>query len=206
MNRNNIRYFTQTQTTGTGTGTGIGTNSSSNLNSSDSDSNAILFAVVTGNLREVQRLVNSSNVNAIIDTVNNYTALHHAVKLPSNDIVEYLMKCGANVNLKQKEGKDSIDLSIEANKRFLINKVIANESRGLDEIYTKLDDAKYNLRSVEKKNVELVEENNYLKKVNQENTIKISQLKDTVELGKRKLEQSETAFTNLLKKHALPKK
>ena len=180
--------------------------SSSSSSTSDSDSNAILFAVVTGNLREVQRLVNSSNVNVIIDTVNNYTALHHAVKLPSNDIVEYLMKCGANVNLKQKDGKDSIDLSIEANKRYLINRVIADESRGIDEVYTKLDDAKYNLRSVEKKNVELVEENNYLKKVNQENTTKISQLKEEVILGKRKLEQSETAFTNLLKKHALPKK
>lgn len=197
MNRNNnIRYFTQTQTTN-----GSGTNTSTS-----SDSDLILFAVVTGNLREVQRLVNSSNVNAIIDTVNNYTALHHAVKLPSNDIVEYLMKCGANPNLKQKEGKDSIDLSIEANKRFLINRVIADSTRGIDEIYTKLDDAKYNLRSVERKNVELVEENNYLKKVNQENTTKISQLKEEIVTGKRKLEQSETAFTNLLKKHAQSKK
>jgi hypothetical protein len=200
MNRNNIRYFTQTQTTDTGANTGTGTSSNSNSNS-DSDSNAILFAVVTGNLREIQRLVNSSNVNTIIDTVNNYTALHHAVKLPSNDIVEYLMKCGANPNLKQKEGKDSIDLSIEANKRFLINRVIADSSRGIDEIYTKLDDAKYNLRSVERRNGELVEENNYLKKVNQENTTKISQLKDEIVIGKRKLEQSETAFTNLLKKN-----
>jgi hypothetical protein len=195
-NNNNIRYFTQTQTTN-----GSGTNTSTS-----SDSDLILFAVVTGNLREVQRLVNSSNVNAIIDTVNNYTALHHAVKLPSNDIVEYLMKCGANPNLKQKEGKDSIDLSIEANKRFLINRVIADSTRGIDEIYTKLDDAKYNLRSVERKNVELVEENNYLKKVNQENTTKISQLKEEIVTGKRKLEQSETAFTNLLKKHAQSKK
>jgi uncharacterized protein YaaN involved in tellurite resistance len=54
---------------------------------------------------------------------------------------------------------------------------------------------------VERRNGELVEENNYLKKVNQENTTKISQLKDEIVIGKRKLEQSETAFTNLLKKN-----
>lgn len=196
MNRNNIRYFTgsQTQTL---------PQNQTQLSNSNIQPNAdlILFAVVTGNLRQVRELVNSSNVNNIIDNVNGYTALHHAVKLPGNDIVEYLMSCGANPDLKQKEGKDSVDLSIEANKRFLVNKVIAKASEGLDEAYSKLDDAKYNLRSVERKNAELIEENTYLKKLNQEQLGKIEELKEENNLVKRKYQESEKAFENLLKKN-----
>ena len=200
MYRNNIRYFTggntqtQTQTQA----------QASNLNSNTSippNADAIIFAVVTGNARQVRELVNSSNVNNIIDNVNGYTVLHHAVRLPGNEIVEYLMSIGANPDLKQKEGKDSIDLSIEANKRFLINKVIAKASEGLDDAYTKLDDAKYNLRSVERKNVELTDENTHLKKINQEHLGKIEQLKEENVQVKRKYQESEKAIENLLKKN-----
>ncbi len=197
-NNNNIRYFTGGNTQ-TQTQTQAQTNNSNTNVPPNSDS--IIFAVVTGNLRMVRELVNSSNVNNIIDNVNGYTALHHAVRLPGNDIVEYLMSIGADPDLKQKEGKDSIDLSIEANKRYLINKVIAKASEGLDDAYTKLDDAKYNLRSVERRNVELTEENSYLKKLNQEHLGKIEQLKEENILVKRKYQESEKAFENLLKKN-----
>ncbi len=199
-NNNNIRYFTggntQTQTQLPSINPNLNTN-----NSIPPNADSIIFAVVTGNLRQVRELVNSSNVNNVIDNVNGYTALHHAVRLPGNDIVEYLMSIGANPDLKQKEGKDSIDLSIEVNKRFLVNKVIAKASEGLDEAYSKLDDAKYNLRSVERKNAELTEENTYLKKINQEQLGRIEQLKEENILVKRKYQESEKAFENLLKKN-----
>ncbi len=146
------------------TGTSINSPGSLVTSGNSSQSDQIIFAVVTGNLREVTRLVNTSNVNNVIDTTNRYTALHYAVKLPNNDIVEYLMNCGADPNIKQNEGKDSIDLSIEANKRFLINKVMAKNDKELDDIYNKLDESKHNIRTLERKNKELNESNNYLQK------------------------------------------
>jgi ankyrin repeat protein len=158
--------------------------------------NNILFSIITGNVCEVKKLVNKNNINNIIDTKNNYTALHYAVKLPNNEIVEYLVNCGANVNLKQNEGKDAIDLSIEANKRFLINKLITDtskDSKELDELYVKYDDVNYKFKNLEKTNKTLKDANEYLEKVNEE-------LKENNSKLKRKLEDSETAFENLLKK------
>ncbi len=178
---------------------GFGSTSTNTTISSNSDN--IIFAIVTGNLFEVTRLVNSSNVNNVIDTKNRYTALHYAVKLPNNDIVSYLMKCGADPNIKQNEGKDSIDLSIESNKRFLVDKILSKTNKELDDVYTKLDENKHHTRSIERKNKELEESNNYLTKVNGEYVKKIDDLKEENKNIKRKLEDSEKAFENLLKKN-----
>ncbi len=197
---NNIRYFGTQTTTQNASNINNNTNTNTNTNSSNND-DLIVFAIVTGNIRDVRLLVNQSNVNNIIDTKNNYTALHHAVKLPGNDIVEYLMSIGADPAIKQNEGKDSVDLAIEANKRFLINKVIEKSSRGIDDALTRLDEAKYNLRNIERKNAELTEENTYLKKINQEHLGRIEELKEENILVKRKYQESEKAFENLLKKN-----
>jgi ankyrin repeat protein len=154
MFRNNNNNTSRTQTT-TFTGfsnvlgstnqtqyetSGIGSNTrTSQSGVRNSINNDIMFAVLTSNLQEVRRLVNSSNSNNIIDTINNYTALHHAVRIRGNDkIIEYLLSVGANPRLKQTEGKDAIDLSIEANYRFLIDKMINKNEAELDEIYTNL--------------------------------------------------------------------
>jgi predicted RNase H-like nuclease (RuvC/YqgF family) len=137
----------------------------------------------------------------VIDQKNRYTALHYAVKLPNNDIVEYLMNCGADTTIKQNEGKDSIDLSIEANKRFLVNKVIEKSNKELDELYVKYDDNKYNVKTLERKNKELTETNEYLQKANTDYANKIDNLKKENVSTKRKLEDSEKAFENLLKKN-----
>lgn len=188
-NRSGSQTYTQTTTV-------------DNINTTtNSAGDAVIFAIVTGNINEVRRLVNQSNVDNIIDNKNRYTALHYAVKLPNNDIVEYLMTCGADPHIKQIDGKDSIDLSIEANKRFLINKVIAGSSKELDQAYAKLDDVKYNLRTVERKNEELVKTNNHLEKINSEYIKKIDNLKEENKSVKRKLDESEKAFENLLKKN-----
>lgn len=195
---------TYTQTTTNQPSNIFGINNTSNTLSGSND-DTIIFAIVTGNEEEVRRLINSTNVNrflSLFDSKNDpVTALHYAVKLPNNNIVEYLMNCGADPSIKQLDGKDSVDLSIEANKRFLINKLISGNSRELDQAYSKLDETKYNLRNVEKKNQELVETNTYLEKINTEYSKKINDLKEENKTVKRKLDDSEKAFENLLKKN-----
>jgi len=189
------------------TGTILSSNASNSSNSAGSnsgtrsDSDDIIYAIVTGNLREVTRLVNSSNVNNVIDLKNRYTALHYAVKLPNNEIVEYLMNCGADPNIKQNENKDSIDLSIEANKRFLINKVIAKNNKELDELYAKYDEKNYSMKTLERKNKELTETNVYLQTSNTEYARRNGELEGENKALKRKCEESDKAFENLLKKN-----
>jgi len=231
MFRNNFGSKTQTQTqaqtqTQTQTQTQIqaqnnlfgGTyntvGSNSNIINSDSD-DGIIYAIVTGNLVNVKKLVNSININKIIDKKNNFTALHHAVRIKKNDvIVEYLLKCGANPDLKQDEGKDAVDLSIESNYRYLIDKMLKDKEVELDSLYTKFDDVNYKVKTLdrtnkelEKTNKELEKTNEYLKKSTEQYVNKIDELKTENVSLKRKLDdsdkklvESEKAFSNLLKK------
>lgn len=172
------------------------------VNSGRNDiANEIMFAILTSNLKEVKRLVNAPNVNNLIDNTNNYTALHHAVRVKgNNDIIEYLMSIGANPKIKQNEGKDSIDLSIEANYRFLIDRLLREKETELDKIYEKFDNVNYEYKNVEMKNKELLEENNFLKRSSSQYVENIETLKIENTTLKRKYDESEKAFANLLKK------
>jgi ankyrin repeat protein len=161
----------------------------------------IIFAIVTHNITNLKRLVNSDNVNKIIDNKNKYTALHHAVRIKKNDdIIEYLLSIGANPKLKQDEGKDAIDLAIEANYRFLIDKLFIDKENELDLIFNKFDNSNYKIKILENKNQELVKTNEYLTKSNTQYANKIEELKIENTGLKRKYEDSEKAFSNLLKK------
>ena len=209
---NQIQTQTQTQTqtqnqnASSGGSSGCSSGGSSNTRTSQTGirnciGNEIMFAVLTSNVQEVRRLVNGSNINDIIDTTNNYTAIHHAVRIRGNDkIIEYLLSIGANPRLKQSEGKDAIDLSIESNYRFLIDKMINKNESELNEIYTKFDSVNYEYKNIKRKNDELVEENNYLKKSQSQYIEKIEELKVENSSLKRKNDESEKAFANLLKK------
>lgn len=164
--------------------------------------NQILYAILVRDRVRVEELVNNSNVNNIIDDVNDYTALHHAVRIRGNDsIIKYLISIGANPKLKQNENKDAIDLSIEANYRFLIDELLKDINVELDNIYDKFDNIKHDKGVLEIQNKNLTEENTYLKKISTQNTEKISSLKTDNEKLKRKFEDSEKAFQNLLKKN-----
>ena len=178
------------------------------VSTSQSDiSDKILFYIVTGNHVELRKLINSTNINNVIDIKNNYTALHYAVKLPNNNIVEYLMSCGANPDIKQNEGKDAVDLSIESNKRYLIDIVLKKNNAEIDQLYSKFDDIHYKNKTLERTNAELKEKNEWLNKSSDQYVNKIDMLKeenvklkdDNVKL-KRKIDDGEKAFANLLKK------
>lgn len=207
MYRNGFGSRTQTQTQTphssqnnfTGSYNTCGTSTIQVKNSETDDE--IIFAVVTGNIITVRRLVNSTNVNKIIDKKNNYTALHHAVRIKKNDqIVEYLLSCGANPNLKQDEGKDAVDLTIESNYRYLIDKMLKDKDNEIDNLYTKFDNVNYKVKELERTNQELTKTNEYLSKSSGQYVTKIDELKTENSNLKRKLDDSEKAFSNLLKK------
>jgi FtsZ-binding cell division protein ZapB len=205
MFRNNSRTQTivgQSNVLGSSNDTfSLPTTRSSHTNIRNNVRNEIMFAILTSNLQEVRRLVNSSNSNDIIDTTNGYTALHHAVRIRGNDnIIEYLMSVGANPKLKQNENKDAIDLSIESNYRFLIDKLLNKNESELNEIYNKFDNINYEYKNLKRKNEELVEENTYLKKSSSQYVEKIDKLKSENDNLQIKYENSEKAFANLLKK------
>ena len=182
-----------------GSQTNTNTHTHTHIQSQSDDE--IIFAIVTCNITNLRRLVNNSNINNIIDKKNKYTALHHAVRIKKNDqIIEYLMSCGADPTIKQDEGKDAVDLAIEANYRYLIDKLLKEKEKELDNLYIKYDELGYKVKGLERTNQELVKTNEYLTKSTSEYVEKIETLKVDNSNLKRKFDESEKAFNNLLKK------
>lgn len=159
----------------------------------DSDNDDIIFAIVTNNLSKVKSLISKSNVNKVIDRTNGYTPIHYAVTLPHNSIIQYLMENGADPYLKQNEGYDAFELSLRSGKKYIFDYEGTKKNNRIKELeddnnklIVKIDEIKrtneYILTSVDNFN-------NKITNLTRENT-KL----------KRELEESETAFSNLLKK------
>lgn len=202
MYRSRVQTLSQTTTQ-------ISSNSGSSNTSVSSINTNIMFAIITGNLSSIRTLVNSSNANNIIDTKNNYTALHHAVRIRgNNEIIEYLLSCGADPTIKQNEDKDAIDLAIEANYRYIIDKVYTDTTTRLTKKITTLEEEN---KELQKSNEHLIKTRNEHRnritelttELTNEKTItkrKIEESEKKLEESERKLEESEKAFSNLLKK------
>ena len=172
-----------------------------------SRNNDIIYAIITNNLVKLKSLLNENNINNVIDNKNNYNALHYAVTLPNNDITEYILKLGGNPELTQIDGHNSFELSLRSGKKFIF------------EYYDNINQDK--IKELKKDNIRLTNNiddikktNDYLsssvdiynKKINSLNTnieIKnkeIVKLKRNLEETEKNLEDSERAFSNLLKK------
>jgi len=169
-------------------------------NTKNNNNDDIIVAIVTNNLTKVKSLLNKNNVNDIIDTKNNYTALHYAVTLPNNDITKLIIELGGNPQMKQNEGYDAFELALRSGKKFIF------------EYYKQLQQTKIN--DLEKDNIKLTTRVDELKRINQylndsadDYNKKINSLHKVIrdkdeEIGKfkRELDESEKAFSNLLKK------
>lgn len=159
----------------------------------DSDNDDIIFVIVTNNLTRVRNLVNKSNVNKVIDKTNGYTPLHYAVTLPHNSITQYLLELGGDPYIKQNEGYDAFELSLRSGKKFIF------------EYDSNKKDNK--IKELESDNIKLINKIDEIKRTNEflinstdNYNTKITNLtKENTKL-KRELEESETAFSNLLKK------
>ena len=87
---------------------------------SDNAKNIIYF-MSTDNYLEFSKLINEGNVNNIIDTKNNYTALHYAVKFNNDKMIEYLLNMGANPLIKTVNHQDAFDLSLKYQTKCVFN-------------------------------------------------------------------------------------
>ena len=165
-----------------------------------SNNDDIITAIVTNNLIKVKSLVNKNNVNNVIDTINNYTSLHYAVTLPNNEIIKYLLELGANPKIKQSDGYDSYELTLRSGKKFIFEYFKENQKNQIElleydnaKLITKIDDLK--------------QTNEYINKIVEASNKKLAFVADKLDAKnlecnklKRELDDSEKAFTNLLKK------
>jgi len=169
-----------------------------------SNNNSIIFSIVTNDISQVKKLITNKNYNTILDENTGFNALHYAISSPNinNDIIKYLLSLGVNPKDKiNNQDIDSFDLAFKYNKRYLFEYFNKNKD---DEILVLTDKNQILQNKLEK----LKESNNFLlnsidsyntkiSKLNEENKTKDLQITTL----KRKNEETETAFNNLLKRN-----
>ena len=96
----------------------------------------LMYYVITNNLTKIKQLnlVNRSNVNNIIDTINNSTALHYSLQLSDQLIADFLLNLGADPMIKNKANHNSYDLSLQYNKNCVYNFIISDKETQIDEL------------------------------------------------------------------------
>jgi len=168
---------------------------------------SIIFYTVTGNLNEIKRKINRTNINSVIDTKNKYTILHYAVGLQNTEIIKYILECGADPEIKTKDGKDSFELATDKNKMMIHNYFLDKQENEIYKLKSSNDDLKYKITNLESslEYTKKSSENYNLKidKLNTENNSLKRKLDDTnqkVYKLEKDLDESKTAFNNLLKK------
>jgi predicted RNase H-like nuclease (RuvC/YqgF family) len=180
---------------------------SSTITITGNQNDSIIFYTVTGNLSEIKKKINRTNVNTIIDTKNKYTILHYAVGLQNTDVIKYILECGGDPEIVTKDGKDSFELATDKNKMLIHNYFLDKKDNEIYKLKSTNDDLKYKITNLEtsleytKKSSEnynlkidkLNIENNSLKRKLDESTQRVVKLE-------KDLDETKIAFNNLLKK------
>lgn len=87
----------------------------------------MIAAIKADNLKVTEQF-NRSNVNIILNTETQYTALHYAIKYSSVKVIKYLLSIGASVYYKKTiDGKSAVDLAIDFKNDFFLNSIISRE-------------------------------------------------------------------------------
>jgi ankyrin repeat protein len=160
----------------------------------------ILFAIVTGNLNQLKPLIDSTNINNIIDDVNEYTPLHYAVKLKFNDITKFLLDNGAEPYLLQGENKNCFELATDAHTSYIFEYFKLKQEQEVSKLKSEVTGLNKEINNLQDSNSFLNSTiDNYKNKVTRLNIIIEDKNKEIEDL-KRKKEEADEAFSKLLKK------
>ena len=77
------------------------------------NSSTIINYIINNEYTDFSTMINSNNVNHIIDTERGYSALHYAIQFHRYKMIEYLLKLGASTTIKTKNNEDAYDLSLK---------------------------------------------------------------------------------------------
>jgi ankyrin repeat protein len=129
-----------------------------NRSSENSENSAnIVYYLSTGNLTEIKRIINSFNVDDIIDDKNKYTSLHYAIRFGNKEIIDYLLALNSSITKKTANNEDALDLCLKYQNRDLINATLNDKN-------SKIVSLKKDIDILERKNKMMDTNNTYLVK------------------------------------------
>ena len=156
--------------------------------------NRVLEILLNNNLTELQKIITSTNVNNILNQNNRYTALHYAIKFELNDIIEFLISQGGNLECLDNLGNDCYDLALKYNIKIIVNKMKKPRDNEINILKEEINSKKRWIDELEYKHNELKQEFKYINDINTE-------LNDKNKRFKSDNEELTRGFENAMKKH-----
>jgi len=154
------------------------------------NSGTILNYIMNNEYTSFVNIINTNNVNYVINTEEGYTALHYAIQFRRYKMIQHLLKLGADTLIKTKDGEDSYDLSL----KFQCKEAIAFKLKEKDDI---IKDNDKKISELEKKNKVCEDNIKYITSAIDEANIKQSILKkENGELSST-IERLDTTIFNL---------
>src|SRR5215471_2600682 len=89
------------------------------------DKNAMLVVVKAGDVNNVQALLDANPVLVQVQDRYQWTPLHHAVALGSQDIIALLLAGGADTNAKNRSGSTSLHVAVSAGNLETVELLLA---------------------------------------------------------------------------------
>lgn len=157
--------------------------------------NNILEILLNNDLTELQKIITSANINNILTKYNKYTALHYAITFKlNNNIIEFLISKGSNLDCLDNLGKDCYDLALENNIKIITDKMKKPRDNEINILKDEINTKKRRINELEYKYNELKQEVSYINDINTELNDKNKRLKsDNEELTR--------GFEIAMKKH-----
>ena len=109
--------------------------------------NDTIFNIVTENIENLRKTINRDNVNNVIDTKNNLTALQYAIKQGNKDIINLFLGLNANIQVKTANDEDLIDLSLKYHNRNIIDFMIKTKDDKIAILSKDIDQLKDDIRN-----------------------------------------------------------
>lgn len=147
--------------------------------------NDILYFMSTDNYEDFSKLITESNVNNTIDTKNGYNALHYAIRLNNEKMMEYLLNMGANPYLKSYTKEDAFDLSLKYQTKYVITYELNDMNETNKELKTTISTLNKKINDIDCMNKRLTRSVN-------DSAIKNSLLKNQV----NELKKEQTSLKN----------
>lgn len=188
----------------------------SSENTQRNENDNILYNIVTNNYENIVNLVNSNNINNVIDTKNKYTALHYAVILNNQKLVEYFLNLEPDLHFGSKSNPpqhfglttkdngvvDIYDLAIKYQNKFIIEYYLKKKSDKITELAKNIGDLNKKVLDVEANNKYLLSNvdktNNIVRLLKQE----IAELKTELSSTKKRLVESNNDYTKMCKNYS----
>jgi len=87
---------------------------------------SLMVACKANNYKSVETLLNQDHINVNNQDKNGNTALHYAIQCRNPQMIQKLIECGANVQLKNSNDQSPYDLAMEFGDKTLL-KVLNND-------------------------------------------------------------------------------